>query len=174
MICMLLQEFYNHESPLRGEEFDTRKITKGLVRIKHDLQAQLALGNLDAKRDWGFAGDYVEAMYLMLQQDKADDYVIATNQTWTVRYFIEQAAKALDIELKWEGQGIDEKGICVKTGKNIVVIDPAFYRPSEVEVLIGNPAKAEEKLGWTRKLSFQQLVTLMVQADEKQLAQAKG
>jgi GDPmannose 4,6-dehydratase len=158
---------FNHESPLRGEEFVTRKITKSLARIKHGLQERLELGNLDAKRDWGFAGDYVEAMHLMLQQEKPDDYVIATKQTWTVRHFVDQAAQALDINIKWEGSGVDEKGVCVKTGKVIVAIDPRFYRPTEVDILIGDPRKAEEKLGWTRKLSFEQLVELMAQEDER-------
>ena len=160
---------FNHESPLRGEEFVTRKITIALAKIKHGLQEKLELGNIDAKRDWGFAGDYVQAMYLMLQQDKPDDYVIATNETWTVRSFIEQSAKAVDLEIRWEGEGVDEKGICAKTGKTLVLINPKFYRPAEVEVLIGNPEKAEKDLGWKRKLSFEQLVTLMVKEDEKQV-----
>ncbi|MBT4922843.1 MAG: GDP-mannose 4,6-dehydratase [Rickettsiales bacterium] len=163
---------FNHESPLRGEEFVTRKITKALARIKHGLQERLELGNIDAKRDWGFAGDYVEAMYLMLQQDKPEDYVIATNETWTVRHFIEQAANILGFTLKWEGEGVNEKAICTKTGKVIIAINPEFYRPSEVEILIGDPTKAESVLGWKRKLSFDQLVELMVKEDEKEFKEA--
>jgi GDPmannose 4,6-dehydratase len=162
---------FNHESPLRGEEFVTRKITIALARVKHGLQERLELGNLDAKRDWGFAGDYVEAMYLMLQQDKADDYVIATNQTWTVRHFVNLAAQAIGLDIEWEGAGESERGLCAKTGKVIIVIDPAFYRPTEVEILIGDPAKAEKNLGWKRKLSFEKLVTLMAEEDEKRVKQ---
>jgi GDPmannose 4,6-dehydratase len=165
---------FNHESPLRGEEFVTRKIARALVRIKHGLQEKLELGNLDATRDWGFAGDYVEAMYLMLQQDKADDYVIATNQTWSVKSFVDLAAQALGLNLKWEGSGANERGVCTKTGKEIVVVNPEFYRPSEVEVLIGDASKAEANLGWKRRLSFEGLVELMVKEDERRLRREIG
>jgi len=157
---------FNHESPLRGTEFVTRKITDGVAQIKKGLQDHLELGNLDAKRDWGFAGDYVEAMWLMLQQDKPDDYVIATGETHTVREFVELAFEEVGVNIKWEGKDLDEKGIDSKTGKILVKLNPEFFRPAEVELLIGDPSKAKEKLGWKPKTNFVELVKMMVKSDE--------
>lgn len=156
---------FNHESPLRGETFVTRKITLAVAAIKQGKQDCLYLGNLDAKRDWGYAGDYVEAMWLILQQDKPDDFVIATGETRTVREFVERAFSEVGTTIKWQGEGIDEKGIDVATGKVIVAVDPAFFRPTEVEYLLGNPTKAKEILGWKPKTSFDELVKMMVQSD---------
>lgn len=156
---------FNHESERRGKEFVTRKITDAAARIKLGVQDILELGNLDSKRDWGGAEDYVEAMWLMLQQDKADDYVIATNETRTVREFVSAAFRLLDIDLEWVGEKENEIGKCKATGKTLVRINPKFYRPAEVDVLIGNPAKAEAKLGWRRKISFEELVKRMVEND---------
>lgn len=156
---------FNHESERRGLEFVTRKITHGAARIKLGLQDYIELGNLDAKRDWGHSKDYVKAMYLMLQQDKPDDYVVATGETRTVRDFALAAFKALDINLRFEGEGINEVGIDEATGKVLVKVNKDFYRPAEVELLIGNPKKAEEKLGWKREISFEELVTRMVKND---------
>lgn len=156
---------FNHESPLRGETFVTRKITLAVAAIKNGKQDCLYLGNLDAKRDWGFAGDYVEAMWLMLQQDQPDDFVIATGQTRTVREFVERAFKVIGIQIEWQGKGIDEKGIDVATGKVIVAVDPQYFRPTEVDLLLGNPEKAKQKLGWEPRTSFEKLVTMMVRAD---------
>lgn len=156
---------FNHESPRRGETFVTRKITKGLSRIKLGKEQKLYLGNLDAKRDWGYAKDYVEGMWLMLQQPTGDDYVLAINETHTVREFCELAAKELDIDLIWEGTGAEEKGIDRKTGQTIIEIDSKYFRPAEVDLLIGDATKAQQKLGWQPKTSFQQLVQIMVQAD---------
>jgi GDPmannose 4,6-dehydratase len=156
---------FNHESPRRGETFVTRKITKGLSRIKLGKEQKLYLGNLDAKRDWGYAKDYVEGMWLMLQQPTGDDYVLAMNETHTVREFCELAAKELDIDLMWEGTGVEEKGIDQKTGQTIIEIDPKYFRPAEVELLIGDATKAQQQLGWQPKTNFHQLVQIMVQAD---------
>lgn len=156
---------FNHESPRRGETFVTRKITKGLSRIKLGKERKLYLGNLDAKRDWGYAKDYVEGMWLMLQQETGDDYVLAMNETHTVREFCELSAKELDIDLIWQGTGSDEKGIDQKTGQPIIEIDPKYFRPAEVDLLIGDPTKAQTKLGWQPKTSFQELVKIMVQSD---------
>jgi len=156
---------FNHESPRRGETFVTRKITKGLSRIKLGKEQKLYLGNLDAKRDWGYAKDYVEGMWLMLQQSTGDDYVLAMNETHTVREFCELAAKELDIALIWEGTGAEEKGIDQKTGQTIIEIDPKYFRPAEVDLLIGDATKAQQQLGWQPKTSFHQLVQIMVQAD---------
>lgn len=156
---------FNHESPRRGETFVTRKITKGLSRIKLGKERKLYLGNLDAKRDWGYAKDYVEGMWLMLQQEIGDDYVLAMNETHTVREFCELSAKELDIDLIWQGTGSDEKGIDQKTGQTIIEIDPKYFRPAEVDLLIGDPTKAQTKLGWEPKTSFQELVKIMVQSD---------
>lgn len=158
---------FNHESPRRGETFVTRKITRGLTRIKEDLQEVLYLGNLDAKRDWGYAEDYVYGMWLMLQQEEADDYVLATNSTHTVREFVECAAKVLGIDIGWQGTGENERGLDKKTGKCIVAIDPRYYRPAEVDLLIGDYKKAKQKLGWEPKVDFEKLVELMVMADWK-------
>ena len=156
---------FNHESPIRGETFVTRKITRALARIHLGLQDCLYLGNLDAKRDWGHAKDYVEMQWLMLQQDQPDDFVIATGVQYTVRDFVEAAAKELGISLRWEGIGVDEKGYDKQTGKKIVAVDPRYFRPTEVETLLGDPSKAKEKLGWEPKISFGELVAEMVRAD---------
>ncbi len=156
---------FNHESPRRGETFVTRKITRGLVRIKKGLEEKLYLGNLDAKRDWGYAKDYVEGMWMMLQQDEPDDYILATGETHTVREFLEKAAKLLDFDIIWEGKGINEKGIDKKTGKTIIEIDEKYFRPAEVELLIGDATKAKEKLGWEPKVKFDELVKIMVKED---------
>jgi len=161
---------FNHESPLRGVEFVTRKITYGLARIKYGLQNKLILGNLDAKRDWGYAPEYVEAMWLMLQQEKPDDYVIATGETHTVREFVEKAAEIAGFNIKWEGEGVNTKGIDKKTGKVIVEVSPEFYRPAEVDILIGNPQKAKEKLGWEPKTKFEDLVRIMMEADLRRVS----
>ena len=156
---------FNHESPRRGENFVTRKITLAVARILAGQQEKLSLGNLDAKRDWGFAGDYVEGMWRMLQQDTPDDYVLATNETHTVREFAESSFHEAGIEIAWRGNGVHEKGYDAKTGRLLVEVDPHFFRPAEVELLWGNPSKAERELGWQRKVSFSELVRMMVQAD---------
>ena len=156
---------FNHESERRGLEFVTRKITTAAARISLGLQDHVELGNLDAKRDWGHSKDYVRAMWLMLQQDAPDDYVIATNETRTVREFVEIAFAHVGIEIAWQGSGTDEIGVDCKTGKTVVTINPQFFRPAEVQVLLGNPAKAEEKLGWKREISFKELVERMVRHD---------
>ena len=158
---------FNHESERRGKEFVTRKITDAVARIKHGVQDHLELGNMDSKRDWGHSKDYVKAMWLMLQQDEADDYVIATNETRTVREFVETAFAHVDIKVKWQGTGVDEIGIDESTGKTIVKINPKFFRPAEVDILIGDPAKADANLGWEREISFSQLVERMVANDMK-------
>jgi GDPmannose 4,6-dehydratase len=159
---------FNHESPRRGETFVTRKITRAAARIKLGMQPCLYLGNLDAKRDWGFAGDYVEAMWLMMQQDRADDYVIATGETWSVRTFAERVFERLGMSLEWQGSGTTEQGIDTKTGQVVIRIDPRYFRPAEVDLLLGDPAKAKRQLGWELKTSFDQLVNMMVDADLKQ------
>jgi len=156
---------FNHESPLRGIEFVTRKITYSLARIKYGLQDKLVLGNLDAKRDWGYAEEYVEAMWLMLQQNEPDDYVIATGETHTVREFVEKAARIAGFNIEWEGEGVNTKGIDRKTGRVIIEVSSEFYRPAEVDILIGNPQKAKEKLGWEPKIKFEDLVNIMMEAD---------
>ena len=161
---------FNHESPLRGTEFVTRKITVALARIRHGLQDVLELGNLDSKRDWGFAGDYVRAMWAMLQQEQPDDYVIATGETWTVRQFVEKAAAHAGFDIEWRGEAEQTQGIDRKSGKIIVRVNPAFYRPAEVNVLIGDPAKANQKLGWKREGSFDALVQMMAEADLQRAA----
>lgn len=158
---------FNHESPRRGENFVTRKITYSLVRIKRGEMEKLYLGNLNAKRDWGYAPDYVRGMWLMLQQDKPDDYILATGETHTVREFVEETAKLLDFDLVWEGEGLDEKGIDRKTGKTIIEINPKHFRPAEVDVLIGDYSKAKSKLGWEPKVKFKELVKIMVEAESK-------
>lgn len=158
---------FNHESPRRGETFVTRKITRGLARIKLGLDEKLYLGNLDAKRDWGYAKDYVEGMWLMLQAKKPDDFVLATGETYSVREFVELAAKTLGFNLVWKGKGVKEKGVNKKTGKTIIEIDPRYFRPAEVDVLLGDPSKAKKILGWMPKTSFKELVELMVKHDLK-------
>jgi GDPmannose 4,6-dehydratase len=155
---------FNHESPLRGLEFVTRKITHSVARIKLCLQDELRLGNLDSKRDWGYAPEYVEAMWLMLQQSEPDDYVIATGETHSVKEFIENAFKTVGIDMEWSGKGVDEKGKN-KSGKTLVTVDPKFFRPAEVDFLMGNYSKAKEKLGWFPKTTFNELVRIMVEHD---------
>lgn len=157
---------FNHESPLRGETFVTRKITRALARIKLNLQDCLYLGNMDSLRDWGHAKDYVEMQWLMLQQDKPEDFVIATGVQYSVRQFIDAAAKELDIKITWTGKGIDEIGTD-QNGKVIVKVDPRYFRPTEVETLLGDPTKAKEKLGWVPKTTFHELVAEMVREDLK-------
>ena len=156
---------FNHESPLRGQEFVTRKITDTVAKIKLGLTDKLELGNLDAKRDWGFAKDYVEGMWLMLQADEPSTYVLATNRTETVRDFVTMAFKAVGIEIEWTGKGEDELGLDSKSKKVLVSINPKFYRPAEVELLIGNPQKANLELNWEPKTSLEELCSMMVEAD---------
>ena len=156
---------FNHESPRRGFNFVTRKITLGLARIKIGTQKVLKLGNLNAKRDWGYSKDYVEAIWRILQHDKPDDFVIATGENHSVREFVEEAAKHLDMEIEWVGRGLAERGIDRKTGKTVVGIDPIYFRPSEVEVLLGDPSKARDILGWKPRTTFKKLAQLMAKAD---------
>ena len=158
---------FNHESPLRGETFVTRKITRAVAAIKHGLQDRLYLGNLDAKRDWGHAREYVYGMWLMLQQETPDDYVLATGETTTVRQFVEWAFAEAGIALDWRGQGIEEKGFDRATGKCLVEVDPRYFRPTEVELLLGDPSKAHQKLGWKNQIGVQDLVSEMVREDLK-------
>lgn len=160
---------FNHEGERRGPEFVTRKITQAVARIKHGQQDVLELGNLDAKRDWGYAGDYVEGMWRMLQQDKPVDYVLATGETHSIREFCELAFKEIGSSLQWQGAGVDEVGIDAESGETRVKINADFFRPSEVDLLLGNPGKAEKELGWQRKVDFPGLVTLMMQHDLKQI-----
>jgi GDPmannose 4,6-dehydratase len=156
---------FNHESPLRGREFVTRKITDSVAKIVQGKQSMLELGNMDAKRDWGFAKEYVEGMWRMLQVDEPDTFVLATNRTETVRDFVSLAFKAVDIRLEWKGEGDHEQAIDVASGKTVVQVNPKFYRPAEVELLIGDPAKAKEILGWEPKTSLEELCRMMVEAD---------
>jgi len=156
---------FNHESPLRGLEFVTRKITDGVARIKLGTQGVLELGNMDAKRDWGYAKDYVDGMYRMLQADKPDTYVLSTNRTETVRDFVSMSCKAAEIEIEWKGAGENEGAIDVTSGKEIVRVNPKFYRPAEVELLIGDPQKAKDDLGWEASTSLEALCAMMVEAD---------
>ena len=156
---------FNHESPLRGIEFVTRKITSGLARIREGQQDVIELGNLDAKRDWGFAGDYVDGMWRMLQQDEPDDYVLATGETNSVRHFCELAAAALGYDLTWEGEAEKTVGIDRHSGRTLIRVNPKFYRPAEVELLVGDAAKAREKLGWSPQTTLPQLVEMMAEAD---------
>lgn len=156
---------FNHESPLRGETFVTRKITRGAAKIHLGMQEKIFLGNLDAQRDWGHAKDYVEGMWRMMQQDKPDDYVLATGETHTVKRFCELAFGEVGIELEWKGEGVDEKGYNKANGKVVIEIDPKYFRPTEVDLLIGDPTKARTELGWTHTHTLQQLVTEMMKAD---------
>jgi GDPmannose 4,6-dehydratase len=156
---------FNHESPLRGETFVTRKITRGAAKISLGMQEKIYLGNLDAQRDWGHAKDYVEGMWLMMQQEVADDYVLATGETHSVKKFCELAFGEVGIELEWQGEAENEKGINKKTGKVIIEVDPKYFRPTEVELLIGDPSKAHRELGWKHKYSLNQLVSEMMKAD---------
>jgi len=156
---------FNHESPKRGIEFVTRKITRAVAEIKRGEKEFLLLGNLDAKRDWGHAGDYVKAMWLMLQQDKPEDFVIASGETHSVREFVEKAFETADISIEWKGKGLNEVGIDKESGKIVVKIDPQFFRPADVELLLGDPTKAKQKLGWKPEVNFDQLVEMMVRSD---------
>jgi GDPmannose 4,6-dehydratase len=169
---------FNHESPMRGETFVSRKITRGLARIKVGLQDRLYMGNLDAKRDWGHAKDYVYMQWLMLQQPEPDDFVIATGRQYSVRQCIEEAARNLELHIQWQGSGLDEKGIDADTGRIVIEIDPRYFRPTEVETLLGDPTKAKQKLGWQPKISFEQMVAEMIQSDlreaEKDLHMRQG
>jgi GDPmannose 4,6-dehydratase len=160
---------FNHESPLRGREFVTRKISWSLAQIRHGKLEILELGNLDARRDWGFAGDYVEGVWLMLQQERAQDFVLATGEAHSVRGFVEAAARRLEFDLEWSGSATEERGIDRRSGKTIVRVNPAFYRPAEVDFLVGNPKKAQKILGWRQKLGFDELVALMADADDQRV-----
>jgi len=160
---------FNHESPIRGETFVTRKITRAVAAIELGLQRTLHLGNIDSQRDWGHARDYVEGMWRILQQAEPDDYVLATGETHTVREFVEKAFRVVGRPIEWQGKGVAEKGHCQKTGDVVVAIDPAYFRPTEVDLLLGDPTKAREKLGWQHKTSFDDLVAEMVQADMRSL-----
>lgn len=162
---------FNHESPRRGETFVTRKITRAVARIKEGLQNKLYLGNMDAKRDWGYAKEYVEGMWLMLQQETPKDYVLATNETHTVREFVELAFKFVGITIIWRGENEQEQGIDSKTGEVRVEINPRYYRPTEVDLLLGNPLKAKEELGWEPKMKFKELVDLMIESDWNKVKQ---
>ncbi|MDO9529620.1 MAG: GDP-mannose 4,6-dehydratase, partial [Syntrophales bacterium] len=156
---------FNHESPRRGETFVTRKITRAAARIKAGLQDKLSLGNLDAKRDWGFAPEFVEAMWLMMQQEEPDDFVVATGETHTVRDFCEIAFAELDMSIEWQGEGVNEKGMDQQTGKTLIEINPRYFRPTEVDLLIGDYSKAKEKLGWQPKVKFAELARMMAKSD---------
>jgi len=161
---------FNHESERRGKTFVTRKITRGLARVKLGIDEKIYLGNLDAKRDWGHAKDYVEAMWLMMQQEYPDDYVIATGETHSIREFVELVCKLLGISIKWEGKGLEEKGIDETTGKVIIEIDARYFRPAEVDILLGDSSKARNKLGWRPKIRFEELVSCMTKHDLRQEA----
>lgn len=164
---------FNHESPIRGETFVTRKITRAAARIKLGLQEKLYLGNLDAERDWGHAKDYVEGMWLMLQREKADDFVLATGKKISVRTFVEWAFNEASIKLRWEGKGVEERGIDTLTGKTLVKVDPKYFRPAEVDLLVGDASKAKKELGWEPKHSVEELCREMVQGDLKVFSKDK-
>ena len=164
---------FNHESPLRGQEFVTRKISATLARIRQGSDEVLELGNLEARRDWGFAGDYVRGMWLMLQQGQGDDYVLSTGENYSVREFVEAAAAVAGFDLDWDGSGADTTARDRDSGRLILRINPAFYRPAEVEVLLGDPAKARAALGWTPEVSFAKLVEMMVEADLERLRKGR-
>jgi GDPmannose 4,6-dehydratase len=165
---------FNHESPIRGETFVTRKISRAVAAIKLGLQQSLFLGNLDAKRDWGHARDYVEGMWRIVQHPDPDDYVLATGETHSVREFVEKAFAQVEIRMVWEGAGVDEKGIEAESGRVLVRVDPRYFRPTEVDLLIGDPSKARSKLGWQHSVSFEQLVVEMVTADLKTVANERS
>ena len=165
---------FNHESPRRGETFVTRKITRAVASITAGRQEKLSLGNLNAKRDWGFAGDYVEGMWMMLQQEKPQDYVLASGEAHSVREFAELAFREVSIKIEWKGTGVEEKGYDRKSGKLLIDINPRYFRPTEVEFLWGDPAKAEKGLGWKRKVNFEELVCMMVEADMKEIGGGLG
>lgn len=165
---------FNHESPRRGETFVTRKITRGLSRIKLGLEEKLFLGNIEGRRDWGYAKDYVEGMWLMLQQDKPDDYILATGETHSVRDFVEEAARCLDFDIVWKGKGVEEKGIDRKSGKTIIEVNPVYFRPAEVDMLMGDYSKAKKVLKWEPKTKFKDLVKMMTEFDfEKEKMHAR-
>ncbi|OCL27622.1 GDP-mannose 4,6-dehydratase [Orenia metallireducens] len=164
---------FNHESPRRGTTFVTRKISLAVAKIINGLQEKLYLGNLDAKRDWGYAKDYVEAMWLMLQQEEPDDFVIATGETHTVREFVEESFKVAGVEIQWKGKGVNEKGYDKKTEKLLIEVDPYYFRPAEVDVLLGDYSKAKKKLGWSPKYKFKDLVRIMVESDLDKVKQGK-
>ncbi|MBV9522555.1 MAG: GDP-mannose 4,6-dehydratase [Alphaproteobacteria bacterium] len=164
---------FNHESPIRGETFVTRKITRGVAAIAHGLQSQLFLGNLDALRDWGHARDYVEGMWLMLQQQEADDYVLATGESHSVREFVEAAFAHIGRPIQWRGDGVDEVGMDKGSNQPVVSIDPRYFRPTEVEQLLGNPAKAKRKLGWSHRVGFKELIAEMMESDLERMPTAR-
>jgi GDPmannose 4,6-dehydratase len=164
---------FNHESPIRGETFVTRKITRGVAAIAHGLQSQLFLGNLDATRDWGHARDYVEGMWLMLQQDEPDDYVLATGEAHSVREFVEIAFAHIGRHIEWRGEGVEEVGMDKKSNEPLIVIDPRYFRPTEVDQLLGNPAKAKRKLGWSHRVGFKELVAEMMESDLQRIPRAR-
>ena len=164
---------FNHESPRRGETFVTRKITRGVSRIKEGLQNQILLGNLNAKRDWGYAPEYCEGMWLMLQQEKPEDFVLATGKQYSVREFVELSFKELNIQITWKGEGVNEIGIDLETGKTLVSVDPKYYRPTEVHTLLGDATKAKNKLAWEAKTSFNELVRKMIHSDWEEV-KSKG
>ena len=159
---------FNHESERRGKTFVTRKITTNLAEIAVGTREVLRLGNMDAQRDWGYAKDYVEMMWMMMQQEEADDYVVATGKMYSVRQFVEMAAKHIDMDIVWEGEGVDEKGYDKATGKLVVEVDPKYFRPAEVELLIGDPTKAKEKLGWEPRVTLEEMVEIMMKNDLKE------
>jgi GDPmannose 4,6-dehydratase len=163
---------FNHESPLRGTEFVTRKITQGVARIARGNQERITLGNLSASRDWGFAGEYVQAMWLMMQHNQPDDYVVATGETHTVREFVEEAFAATETEISWEGTGVNEVGVDCRTGKTVVDVSAEFYRPTEVDILMGDASKAQEILGWKPKTKFSRLVEMMLEADLNRISES--
>jgi GDPmannose 4,6-dehydratase len=156
---------FNHEGPTRGETFVTRKITQAVAAIEHERQDKLYLGNLDAERDWGHARDYVDGMWMMLQQDEPDDYILATGEKHSVREFVKKAFGIVGKEIAWQGSGVDEKGLDVRSGRVLVEVDPRYFRPTEVDLLLGDPSKARQKLGWKHRTSFEDLVREMVEAD---------
>lgn len=164
---------FNHESPRRGETFVSRKITQGIAKIVHGLQDKLIVGNLESQRDWGYAKDFVEGMWMMLQKSEPDDYVLATGTTTTVRRFIELSFTEVGIQIQWQGKGLEEKGVNSQTGKVLVEISPQFFRPAEVDLLIGDASKAKKELGWAPKTSLKELVQLMVQADLAEVESTK-
>jgi GDPmannose 4,6-dehydratase len=164
---------FNHESPFRGETFVTRKITRGVAAIAHGLQSRLFLGNLDATRDWGHARDYVEGMWLMLQQDEPDDYVLATGEAHSVREFVEIAFAHIGRHIEWRGEGVEEVGMDKASNEPLVLIDPRYFRPTEVDQLLGNPAKAKRKLGWSHRVGFEELVTEMMESDLQRMPRAR-
>ena len=160
---------FNHESPRRGGTFVTRKITRAAARIKFGIQDIITLGNLNAKRDWGYAPEFVEGMWRMMQLDKADDFVLATGETHTIREFAEITFKELDMDLEWQGEGINERGVEIKTGRTLVAVNPRYFRPTEVEMLIGDSSKAKETFGWEPKVKFEELAKIMAKADWKKV-----